>query len=111
MIQYEITNEPKQAFIIPYEDTTVEIDLEFLTIPNCWIIGITYKDNIIIQGLRLNSALILLDTYNLPFDIYINDVNSLGLDPFDLYNFSQGLHSFNLVTRSELTENRGYEVQ
>lgn len=111
MTQYDITNEPRQSFIIAYEDTTIDLEVEFLSIPKCWIMSITYKDEVLIEGLRLNSSIVALDTFNLPFDIYINDVNSLGLDPFDLENFNDGLYTFNLVSREELSELRGYNVE
>lgn len=111
MIEYTVTSEANQSFIIPYEDTQIEVTLEFLIIPSCWIINLNYKDEVLIEGLRLNSSILLLDTFNLPFDIYINDVNNLGLDPFDIDNFEDGFYTFNLITRDELTTLRGYDVQ
>lgn len=111
MIEYEITDEPNQNFIIVFEDTSIEINLEFLTIPSCWIMNITFRDEILIEGLRLNSAVVALDTFNLPFDLYVNDVNDLGVAPFSLYAFSDGLYTFNLITRDELLELRGYDVE
>lgn len=111
MIEYTITNEPNQSFIIPFEDTRIIIDIEYLVIPSCWQMSITFRDEELVNGLVLNSAVVALDTYNLPFDIYINDVNNIGLSPFNLFNFSDGLYTFNLVTRDELTSFRGFEVQ
>lgn len=111
MIEYEVTNEPNQSFIIAFEDTTIEVTLEFMTIPSSWIMGLTYKDEILVEGLRLNSAVVALDTYNLPFDIYIEDVNDIGLSPFDVENFEDGLYTFNLIERDELELIRGYDVE
>ena len=111
MIEYEVTNEPNQSFIISFEDTTIEVNLEFLVIPSCWIMNLTYKDEVLVQGMRLNSAVVALDTFNLPFDLFINDVNSLGLAPFDVNNFEDGLYTFNLLERDELEELRGYSVE
>lgn len=111
MKQYTITNEAKQNFIIPFEDTQIEVNLEFLTIPSCWIMSLTFRDEALINGLRLNSAIVSLDTFNLPFDIYIDNVNNNGIDPFYLEAFSDGLYTFNVIDRSELLSVRGYDVE
>lgn len=111
MIEYEITSEAKQSFIIPFEDNEIEVELEFLSTKGFWIISIRYQGKELINGLRLNSSIPLLDTFNLPFDFYIKDVNNLGLDPFDIDNFSDGFYTFNLLTRDELAELRGFEVE
>ena len=110
MIKYEVTNEPNQSFVIVFEDTTIEVSLEFHTISSSWIMGLTYKDEILVQGMKLNSAIVALDTFNLAFDIYIEDVNDIGISPFNVNSFSDGLYDFYLVERSELKEIRGYEV-
>ena len=111
MKQYTITNEAKQNFIIPFEDTQIEVNLEFLIIPSCWIMSLTFRDETLINGLRLNSAIVSLDTFNLPFDIYIDDVNSIGIDPFDINNFEDGFYTFNVIDREELLSVRGYDVK
>lgn len=109
MIQYTITNEPKQSFIIPFDDNKIYIDIEFLTIIERWVININFRD-FILNGVALNSAVMVLDTYNLPFDIYVNDLTGVGVDPFDVDNF-KGLYEFYIIPRDELEIIRGYEVE
>lgn len=111
MIEYEVTDEANQSFVIPFEDEEIQVELEFLSVKSFWIISIQYKGEELINGLRLNSAIPLLDTFNLPFDFYIDDVNNLGLDPFDIDSFNDGFYTFNFLTREELAELRGFEVQ
>lgn len=110
MLEYAITNEPNQDFVISYENEQIEVNLEFITTKSFWVMSIIYKGKEY-NGIRLNSAVTAFDTYNLPFDVFINDVNNIGFDAFDINNFKSGFYTFNLIEREELAEARGYDVE
>ena len=111
MIQINITNEPFQNFKLPFEDTQIEFELRYLVTVQYWQIDVKYKDEYVIQGAKLSAGVLMLSTFNKPFDIYIDDVGNIGIDPFDVHSFSDGYFTFNVVERSELDSLRGYIVQ
>lgn len=106
-----ITNEPKQAFSYDLEGNNIEFEIEYLVTQQRWKMNIIYNDEIIVNGMFLSSDLLQLYGYNLPFDVYVEDVNSLGFSPFNLNNFEDGYYIFNIVDNITLEEARGYEVQ
>ena len=111
MIEYDISNEATQGFTIIFEEKNIEVTLEYMSIINSWVANFDYDGNELLYGVVINSTIPILDTYNKPFDFYINDVNDLGLSPFDLENFKDAFYTFNRIEREELNEIRGYAVE
>lgn len=105
-----ITNEPKQSFNYDLEDNLIEIEVEFLTIPQRWQMSVTYNDNVVVNGMLLTADILQLKGYELPFDVVIEDLQGLGIAPFDINNFQDGYYQFNILTNDDMTELRGYEV-
>lgn len=106
-----ITNEPKQSFNFDLEGNNIDITLEYLVTCKRWQMTILYNDAEIINGMLLGADTLQLHGYNLPFDIVIEDLQSLGFSPFNESNFADGYYSFNIVDNLDLQELRGYEVQ
>ncbi len=111
MIEYNITNEPAQSFTILFEDKNIDVTLEYHPTTTNWVANFDYVESELLYGVVLNSAISILDTFNKPFDFFVNDVNDLGLSPFDLENFQDAFYTFNRIEREELNEIRGYEVE
>lgn len=111
MVQIDITNEPFQAFNYVLNGETIEFELRYLTSIQKWILNINFRDNDVLNGYSIGCEAPILEYFNLPFDVFIEDVNSLGLDPFALDNFSNGLYTFYIIETSDLEELRGYSVE
>lgn len=106
-----ITNETKQSFNHSLDDNLIEIEIEYLTIPKRWQMSVTYNDNLIVNGMFLSTDTLQLQGYELPFDIMIKDVDSLGFAPFEKNVFDIGYYEFHILTIEDMESIRGYEVK
>ena len=100
----EITSEAKQEYIV--QVSTGELftfRIEYLHRIAAWVCNIIYKD-ITINGIRIAKSPNILSQYVnlLPFGIACN--STYKVDPFDLTNFSEGLHKLYILTASEVVE-------
>lgn len=111
MTQITITAEPKQSFNYAIEDNIIEFVIEYLTTIQRWQMSIVYKDEKIVDGMLLSADTFQLDTYQLPFDIFVSDNQTLGLAPFDLNSFELGYYSFIILDNADMKGFRGFEVQ
>lgn len=106
-----ITNEPKQAFNYSLGDNLIEFELEFLTTVQRWQMSIVYNDEIVVNGMYLSADTLQLKGYELPFDIYIEDLEGIGISPYAIDNFSLGYYAFNILDNIDMEFIRGYEVK
>lgn len=107
MTKIDIDSTEFQEFSIPFEDSLIQIVLNFRF--DNWLMNITYLDKQL-NGVRLSSGVLLLEGKNLPFEIVIDDKGS-GLDPFSADCFERNLFEFLVLDRDEVTNLRGFEVE
>jgi len=93
-----IESEPKQEFLIPFEDDFIKVELDFRM--ERWFMNVSYKDKKV-NGLKLASGVLMLQGKNLPFDIFVDD-KGLGIDPFRVDCFESGLFDFYLLEREDI---------
>lgn len=101
--------EPKQKITIPYEDTSIVLEIRFRPTIASWTVDITFRDVTIVNGKRLVMGNLLLKQFNKPFDITLKENNNTGIDPYKIDDFKQRV-SIYLLERSDLIEIRGYDV-
>lgn len=106
-----ITNEPKQSFNFSLGDNLIEIQLEYLTIAQRWQMSIIYNDEVVVNGMLLSASTLQLQGYELPFDIFIEDIQGLGLAPFSKDVFDLGYYTFNILEIEDMVNLRGYRVK
>ena len=106
MIKIDIEADELQEFKIPFEDSLITIILSFRD--GYWFMNTSYKDKVV-NGLKLSSAVLMLQGKNLPFEILIDD-KGLGTDPFSVDCFELGIFDFYILEREELEDIRGFEV-
>lgn len=107
MIKVDIDSTEFQEFSVPFEGELINIILNFRF--DNWLMNVSYKDKEL-NGLRLSSAVLMLEGRNFPFEIIIDDKGQ-GLDPFSAEAFEDGIFDFYILERDEVVNIRGYEVE
>ena len=107
MLKIEIDKTAFQSFLIPFEGENIDITLNFRS--GYWFMDLKYKDKEV-YGLKLSSAVLMLQGMNLPFDIIIDDKGN-GLDPFSVDCFELSIFDFYVLEREDMKTIRGFEVE
>ena len=109
MKQITFSTEPKQKITILFEDTTIEILLKFRPTIESWTMDINFRDEVLVNGKKLTMGIQLLKQFNKPFDIFLQENQNTGIDPFKQDDFTSRVSAY-LLEREDLLEIRGYDV-
>lgn len=111
MKEISISNDAHQSHVFVYEDKKIEIEVRYLTTVELWYIDVLVDDTIILKGVSLSCGVPMLNQNNTPFGFYLQDNSTLGIDAFNLDDFSNGRITLYLLEREDLIELRGYDVR
>ena len=105
-----ITSDNDQEYTIPYEASEIVLRLRYMNVVQQWFMDVSYNETET-NGVKLTVQAFHVLNRNYPFDIWIEDNSSTGLDPFTIDDFSNGRCVMYIMEASDVAEIRGYEVQ
>ena len=105
-----ITSEPIQLHTLLVDDFEIELQLRFLPEVQIWVMSVTLNEKVI-NGIKISAGVLHMRGYNFPFDFAVQITDGSGLDPFRLDDFENERCELYYVTKDEMEQIRGLEVQ
>ena len=105
-----IGNEGFQKHTIPLPNGDLILTIRFLSSVQFWSIDVTYNEESI-YGVKLSCNVLHMRSKNFPFDFIVEDTSAIGLDPYQVEDFSTGRTILYLVEADEMAEIRGQAVE
>lgn len=105
-----ITSEPIQLHTLLIDEFEVELQLRFLPAVEIWVMSVNLSGKEI-SGIKLSAGVLHMRGYNYPFDFAVQITDGSGLDPFRLDDFEARRCELYYVTKDEMQQIRGLEVQ
>ena len=105
-----ITGEPIQNFVLIIGNEQADIQLRFSPVTQIWCFTLTFR-GITISNVKLSLGVFHINSYNFPFDFWLQDTSNEGIDPFKVNDFVIGRINMFMFTPEEMAAFRGYNVK
>lgn len=102
-------SESYQIHNVIFEQSQVVIDLFFSPVVERWFFDVSYN-GFSAKGIAVSLGTTHIKELNQPFDILCEDTSGLGIDPFQLDDFSSDRCRLYLLDRDDMFQLRGFDV-